>query len=239
MDLDQAVRFAQIYRFLVDALHYPEENWLNDLDLLNRTLVEVDIPSLELVTPGWNLASLQAEHRRVFGLTGSLCYETEYGLPHEFRQSQELADISGFYQAFGFKVGGVLRERPDHILVELEFMYLLCLKEALAHAEGHQVRVEICNDAQRRFLTDHLGRWVSIFSQAVEKNSFKPLSNNPALSHRLSLYKELAMFAANFVAAHARIVGAEPVILSVAEVKPTPLGYEMSCGGCEAQGADL
>ncbi|NIN98480.1 MAG: hypothetical protein GTO49_26570, partial [Anaerolineae bacterium] len=43
------------------------------------------------------LADLQAEYRSVFGAVGSLCYETEYGLPHEFRQSQELADLNGFY----------------------------------------------------------------------------------------------------------------------------------------------
>jgi putative dimethyl sulfoxide reductase chaperone len=239
MKFDQCIRFAQIYRFLLDAVRSPEENWLNDLDVLNRTLVELDLPTLELDASGWDQASLQAEHRRVFGLTGSLCYETEYGLPHEFRQSQELADISGFYQAFGFKVGGKLRERPDHILVELEFMYLLCLKEALAHTEGHQARVEICSEAQKRFITDHLGRWVALFSQAVEKNSFQPLPVKGDIPYRLSPYRELALFASGFVLAHARFVGAEPDILSKAEVKPTPLGLDMSCGGCEAQGAGL
>lgn len=49
-------------------------------------------------TPGWpalqpmELDALQAAYRRAFGATGFLCYETEYGLPHEFRQAQELAE---------------------------------------------------------------------------------------------------------------------------------------------------
>lgn len=237
MDFEQAVRFAQVYRFLSDAFRYPEEDWLKDIGLLKEVVKEMELSPPVLARSGWSVTALQAEHRRVFGLTGSLCYETEYGLPHEFRQSQELADISGFYQAFGFKVGGKVRERPDHLAVELEFIYVLCLKEALAHSQKKMDRVEICIEAQRGFITDHIGRWIPLFSKAVDKTSFQGPASKTLTPILISPYTELASFAAAFVTAHARLVGAQPVILSAAEVRPTPLGPEMSCGECPAQGA--
>ncbi len=113
------------------------------------------------------MESLQADHRQIFGLTGSLMYETELGLPHEFRQSQELADIAGFYRAFGLQTGATVRERPDHLATELEFMYLLTLKEAYADSNSMPEQAEICIDAQHKFLQDHLARWIGPFLSFV------------------------------------------------------------------------
>jgi putative dimethyl sulfoxide reductase chaperone len=244
MDFERAVRCSQVYRFLSDCFRYPEEDWLKDIELLKPIVTELGFSFPDMDTQSWDTPALQAEHRRIFGLTGSLCYETEYGLPHEFRQSQELADISGFYKAFGLKPGGKLRERPDHLVVELEFMYLLCLKEALAHSEGNREWVEVCSEAQCRFINDHIGCWISLYSQAVEKNSIdaiysQSLPKSGVKPVRLSPYPGLARFASDFVAAHARLVGAAPAVLTADRARPTPLGLEMSCGGCAAHGEGL
>ena len=102
-DSQLALRRSQLYRFLADALLYPTEDWMCDVPLLEPALDELHLSHYRLCGSAIDLADLQAEHRRVFGLTGSLCYETEYGLPHEYRQSQEMADIAGFYRAFGFQ----------------------------------------------------------------------------------------------------------------------------------------
>src|SRR3990172_7219059 len=169
-DINTPTRRAQVYRFLADAFLYPgQENWIEDTPLVAGILRELAPSALEvwgLEIGVWDLPALQAEHRRSFGLVGSLCYETEFGLPHEFRQSQELADLAGFYRAFGLRVGrsqsqgGTVRERPDHIAVELEFMYLLALKEAYAAENGMPEQAEICRETQRKFLSDHLGIWI-------------------------------------------------------------------------------
>jgi nitrate reductase assembly molybdenum cofactor insertion protein NarJ len=115
MDINLIIRRAQVYSFLAGAFLYPQENWTADAPLLAEIVAGLEMglagPPIERV----ELPALQAAYRRAFGLTGSLCYETEYGLPHEFRQSQELADLSGFYRAFGFEIGGAVRERPDHL----------------------------------------------------------------------------------------------------------------------------
>lgn len=78
---------------------------------------------------------------------------------HAMVKNFELADIAGFYRAFGVEVEPGT-ERPDHIGAQLEFMHLLAVKEIVAEqAGGSDEQAQICRDAQRAFLRDHLGRW--------------------------------------------------------------------------------
>jgi DMSO reductase family type II enzyme chaperone len=227
MNTDTVIRRAQVYRFLTDAFLYPRENWLDDLPLVAEILRGLNGPSLDFELWSLDLNALQAEHRRVFGLTGSQCYETECGLPHEFRQSQEMADIAGFYRAFGFNIGGKVRERPDHISAELEFMHILTLKEAYAAEKGVAERVEICVEAQRKFLQEHLGQWLGLLAESLARSA----EEGPYLS--------LARFAAAFVEADAKRFGVTVERRSLAGVKPTPLAPELSCEACPiAEGQD-
>ena len=222
MSIDVAVRRAQVYRFLADAFLYTTEDWTQDLPLLSEALRELNAPVLELEVSSPGAAALRAEHRRVFGLTGSLCYETEYGLPHEFRQSQELADLAGFYRAFGFTLGGPVHERPDHAAAELEFMYALTLKEAQAAESGFDDQVEVCADAERKFLGAHLATWIDLFAEALERLA----AQGP--------YVRLARFAAAFVRSDAERLGLAWEPRPLQTVKPTPLGPELPCEGCGA-----
>ncbi len=59
-------------------------------------------------------------------------YETEYTTPDALYKAHQLADIAGFYRAFGLEMSTENRERPDHLAAELEFMHFLALKEAQA-----------------------------------------------------------------------------------------------------------
>jgi DMSO reductase family type II enzyme chaperone len=221
MNIDKLIRRAQVYKFLADAFVYPYENLLEDVPTLGPILQELGLADLQPAIYQMELCDLQVEHRRVFGLTGSICYETEIGLPHEFRQSQEMADIAGFYRAFGFTSGGSRRERPDHIAVELEFMHVLSLKEAYAACEtGVQEHIEVSLDAQRSFLREHLGSWIGLFAQALEKTA----GEGP--------YANLARFAADFVQADAGhlCITLEPRPL--AAISPTPPPSDISCESC-------
>lgn len=220
MNPEIAFRRARVYRFLSDAFLYPADDWTRDLPLLADILRQLQFAGWELEFGSWDLPTLQSEYRRSLGLTGSMCYETEYGLPHEFRQSQELADLAGFYHAFGFNVGGVVHERPDHLAAELEFMYALALKETYAENNYLSDAVEICADAQRKFLRDHLARWIGLFAERV------------ALSAPEGVYRALADFANAFVHADAELLGVEIQTPPLAQVLPTPLGPDLSCGDC-------
>lgn len=101
-------------------------------------------------------------------------YETEYGPGRSLAKGHELADLAGFYRAFGVDLGGLnasgsviggvnpsgLAELPDHVAVELEFYGYLLLKQAYLRSVGDVEGGEIVADARRKFLTDHLGRFL-------------------------------------------------------------------------------
>lgn len=92
-------------------------------------------------------------------------YETELGAGQSLAKGNRLADLGGFYRAFGVEIGGLdqetpLPELPDHVSVELEFYGYLLLKEAQLERTAQQEGVEIVRDAERKFLADHLGRFV-------------------------------------------------------------------------------
>lgn len=97
-------------------------------------------------------------------------YECTYVPPS--RMSQELADIAGFFTAFGLQPG---KDRQDHLVSELEFMALLCLKESVAVGNGSRTNAEVCQDAEVKFLKDHLGRWVGVFRRLLADKAGSPV----------------------------------------------------------------
>lgn len=123
-------------------------------------------------------------------------YELEYGEAHSRREPQELADITGFYNAFGLKVSDRLLERGDHVSVECEFLHFLLHKESVALEDGAQDKAEICREASQRFFSDHLAHWLPAFARRLSKNSE-------------GFMKKVAVFAFEFVERDCRILGIE------------------------------
>lgn len=124
------------------------------------------------------VSALHREYDRVFGLvfTGECVpYETEYHPPSEtFFRSQQMADVAGFYRAFGLDPAQTVTKRPDHVALELEFMAILLLKKRLAQDEGGAdaaERVAVCDEAQRTFFRDHLGWWLPSFATALRRRA--------------------------------------------------------------------
>lgn len=220
MSQDTSLPRAQVYKFLADAFVYPRENWTEDVPLLNTLVQQAALLPQSLNIHPASLADLQFAYRHTFGIAGSLCYETEYGLPHEYRQSQEMADLAGFYRAFGFQTGGKIRERPDHVAVELEFMSLLSIKEAYAREQQIEAHVAVCREAQTKFLADHLGNWFSLFAQSVQLNTHE------------GTYLALAHFASHFLQWDAERLGVKWTARERTQVKHTPFDPDMSCASC-------
>jgi TorA maturation chaperone TorD len=109
---------------------------------------------------GTTAIELEARYCEVFTHVHSAdcpLYETDYGPRDVWRQSNTLADIAGFYRAFGFDPAG---ERPDHVSVELEFLHVLAYKEAWATAHGEGAKADVCRDAALAFERDHALRWL-------------------------------------------------------------------------------
>jgi TorA maturation chaperone TorD len=97
-----------------------------------------------------------------------------------------LADVAGFYAAFGLVPGEAQPDVEDHIAAECEFMSALALKEAYALAESDDEGVAITSAAQSRFVGDHLGRWSGTFADALRDAS--PLPYYGAVADLLAVW---------------------------------------------------
>ncbi len=138
-------------------------------DEVTSSLLAVAEPLREHEGAGPLLASLLREgadelrsrHIDLFdqGKGRTSLYETEYGRMAGLGKGNALADIQGFYLAFGFQAGD-LGESMDHAAVELEFHAILLLKELFLAERGDLEGVAIVLDARRKFLADHLGRFL-------------------------------------------------------------------------------
>jgi TorA maturation chaperone TorD len=82
-------------------------------------------------------------------------------------RAQQMADIAGFYRAFGLEVASQSGERLDHLTVEAEFLYLLTAKEAAALAVGLEEPAQICRAAREKFFAEHVGWWLPAFASLL------------------------------------------------------------------------
>jgi TorA maturation chaperone TorD len=123
---------------------------------------------------------LHEEYLRVFGLvTCRECppYETEFQPVEEpFFRSQQMADVAGFYRAFGLEPTGKSRERPDHLALELEFAAYLLMRKRTAVREAADIAMAaeyaaVCQAARATFLREHLCWWTPSFALALRRKA--------------------------------------------------------------------
>ena len=120
---------------------------------------------------GASSAELAGEFVRLFdGEVRCPPYEGSYEVD-PFRHARQMADVAGFYRAFGAEVSG---ERPDHAGAELEFLSFLSARRVAALADGRVEPAEVCARAEDAFLLDHLGRWFPAFCRKVAAETSSP-----------------------------------------------------------------
>ena len=124
----------------------------------------------------------------------------------------------------------MVRERPDHLASELEFMYALAVKEAYAEANNMPEQAEICADAQGKFVQDHLGRWIGAFRRSLERSTSERLGE----AGLESPYVRLARLAEAFLGTEARRLGVEVQQQPESEQTLTPFNPDFTCAGCAA-----
>tara|TARA_B100001964_G_scaffold9366_1_gene9961 strand:- start:1478 stop:2137 length:660 start_codon:yes stop_codon:yes gene_type:complete len=110
---------------------------------------------------------IRNEFVNVFGHTLSKQI-APYALEHlknsdVFFRTQKLADLNGFYNAFGMEVESI--ERADHISTQTEFLSFLLLKELLAVQNDLHDEKEVCEKAFAEFNNDHFLDWTKMFSE--------------------------------------------------------------------------
>ncbi|TVQ72956.1 MAG: hypothetical protein EA363_03835 [Balneolaceae bacterium] len=173
------------------------------------------------------LEELKVEHARLFIGPFSLPvppYGSMYLDREEHLMAESTKDVHQWYLSEGIETA--LKEMPDHICIELEFLYLLIYRELKAqeqtersHDAGREDRAgrpggtghsqvarqkstadpATYRDKQRRFLEQHPGRWIPAFEKKVREHTG---SAHTGSAHTGSaLYRDLAAATRRFIAA--------------------------------------
>ena len=104
-------------------------------------------------------------------------------------------EVVALYREGGFELDDDFRELPDHVAAELEFLYLLIFRQNQAHRTGDADALHSAAGLQRRFLDEHLGRWVGPFTAAVRSGA------------RSAFYRVLAELTDRFVGTEVTALG--------------------------------
>ncbi len=79
------------------------------------------------------------------------------------------------YEAAGLVLDNTQKEAPDHIAIELEFLYYLITKSIEAVSKGDNERFVQFEDIRSQFINNFLGKWVGPFCENIRtktENSF-------------------------------------------------------------------
>ena len=163
---------ALAYEFLAQLFAYPDEPRLQAIHERASEVADAGVRGefarIAAVALHYRRETLEPVFVELTTLSSSPdcpAFETGHSGGDPQHQTQRMADIAGFYRAFGVDAtsGGF---RPDDISVELDFMGFLCRKEAFAQEHLGPPRARQARKAQRLFLEEHLGRWAPAFGDA-------------------------------------------------------------------------
>lgn len=76
-----------------------------------------------------------------------------------------------FYREAGLEISKDFKELPDHITVELEFMYYLIFKEVEALTKSDLETTNKFIEMQHRFLNSFLGLWINSFCEKIKSGA--------------------------------------------------------------------
>lgn len=205
-DHDKAAARADLCRFLSACYYQPgpefEEENVFDSMLGAATRIDRDL-AVQARRLGEHFAAealetLLVDYTRLFlGPThivakpyGSVWLDGQHSLMGDSTMA-----VLELYQEAGFEIDQSFRELPDHVAAELEFLYLLIYRENEARQTGATETLEAIRSLKKRFLDEHLGRWIGPFTAAV---------GNGACS---AFYRELAGLTERFVKLEAGVQG--------------------------------
>jgi TorA maturation chaperone TorD len=173
-EVSRALTRAAVYRILGAAFAAPSFDGIARLLKDAERAASTASPAIAAGLREWAAAARTSApgdlaHAYVAALErpgGCSPYEGSYGgAPRLAGKGTALADVAGFYAAFGLSPR--VAEVEDHIAAELEFMSALALKEAAALAEDLPEGAAITRAAQAAFVRDHLGLWAGAFAETL------------------------------------------------------------------------
>ncbi|PIW26467.1 MAG: hypothetical protein COW30_14660 [Rhodospirillales bacterium CG15_BIG_FIL_POST_REV_8_21_14_020_66_15] len=86
----------------------------------------------------------------------------------------ETVEVKKFMEGAGLTLDDSFTGMPDHISAELEFMQRLAIQEAAYWTDGDKESARGAMAVQRRFLDEHLSRWLPRFCDKVAARAEQP-----------------------------------------------------------------
>lgn len=228
---------SKVYEVLAKAFRYPwDTNYFNPEDMLEPlSMIIPDDPdweksqglisSIKEALSATDKERLQREHMLIFthGFSKECPpYEIFYGTDGYTMQIEVLMELGGVYKRYGVELSDRADERPDHLSIELEFMQYLAYKEAYGIKHGHpDEAIKVAADGQKKFILNHLGRWVPLFCQFLSQKAAK------------GLYLHLSELLSIFMANEVRLFGVKPKVVEAPDFHPIPYPYEDSIADSE------
>jgi TorA maturation chaperone TorD len=177
-DLDQAVARENLCRYLSACFYEPGPEFIEEglFDSMRDAAARIDpevaeqARKLGQLFADQDLQTLLVDYARLF-LGPMRALASPYGwtwlkTPEGDEENAALA-VLDLYRAGGFEVDEELLELPDHVALELEFLYLLIFTCNEAQRLGRADDLAAGQRLQARFLQEHLGAWIEPFAAAV------------------------------------------------------------------------
>jgi DMSO reductase family type II enzyme chaperone len=190
---------SRLYGLLGLAFAFPDEDLFADVrdGTLARAAGELcralpyaldGADALDLGTDPPSYADFESEYIRLFdvGTAGPPC--PLYGGVYGGDRMKVMEDATRFYNFFDLRTAPELRELPDHLTTELEFLHYLTFRETEARQQDGDVGSLL--RAERDFLARHLCKWVPKMAGRVAKQQT-----------RCVFFAALTAFAVRFVIA--------------------------------------
>jgi TorA maturation chaperone TorD len=169
MVLINKLEIANTYKFFSECFYYPDEN---QLSIIKKYIEQIPDLYKIIIDKDEDITKLQVDYARLFvGPFEVLSppYGSVYLEEGKKLYGESTMDLVDLYNEENLSIE--LREPPDHIAIELEFMYYLVSKEIKAINDNNFKLSEAYSHKQKRFLSHHLSKWLDIFAGSVEKHA--------------------------------------------------------------------
>lgn len=184
--LDKACKRAASYKFLSECYYLPDDELIQrivDIAQTDRFFIKLE----DCIPPAIELDSLRIDFTKLFVGPFKL-FAPPYGsfyLENNRIMGDSTVNVRKLYEDEELDI--VIKDAPDHIAMELEFMYYLVAKQTQATNEENLQAIQLYQQKQKAFLNFHLARWLPEFAENVQKNA------------QTEFYKELAQLTWMFV----------------------------------------
>ena len=176
------------YKLLADCYYLPDEELLKTLNCLDKFRGNLQSEIAKNTPAPNNIDSIKIDYSRLFVGPYRLLappYGSVYLENTRTVMGESTMDVRSRYAEEGLCVD--LKEAPDHIAIELEFMYYLISKQIEASLNSDSINNIGYLRKQKDFLETHLGIWVPDFT------------GNMAANAETAFYRNLAGLTNSFV----------------------------------------